>query len=231
MTATEPIQLVVFDVAGTTVMDGDLVIDAMEQALRHAEVPANREAVRALMGLPKPIAIRQLLNRHADRVTEVDRLVDDVSKDFLRHLMEGYRTAPVAEAPGACDVFRHLHARGIKVALDTGFSRCVLDLLLDRLKWTATGLVDCSVASDEVAHGRPAADLIQRAMHATGVVRPAAVAKVGDTPADIQSGRAAECGFVVAVTYGTHSRRELMAHHPDVAIDALSDLVPLVTSR
>jgi phosphoglycolate phosphatase-like HAD superfamily hydrolase len=68
-------------------------------------------------------------------------------------------------------------------------------------------------------------------MHETGIVSPGAVAKVGDTPADIHSGRAAECGFVIAITHGTHTRDELMAHHPDLAIDALSDLLPLVTSR
>ena len=65
----------------------------------------------------------------------------------------------------------------------------------------------------------------------TGVVDPRAVVKVGDTPADIQSGRAAGCGHVVGVAYGTHSRAELEPFGPDAVIDRLSHLVPLVEGR
>ena len=58
-------QLVVFDVAGTTVFDGDIVIDAVDDALKHCNVRVNRDAIRALMGVPKPVAIRTLLSRAA----------------------------------------------------------------------------------------------------------------------------------------------------------------------
>ena len=147
-------------------------------------------------------------------------------------MIERYRIAEcVREIEGAMFVFAALRDRGIKVALDTGFSRPILDVLLDRLGWTAPDAIDCSVTSDEVAHGRPAADLIRRAMQLTGVVDPRTVMKVGDTPADIESGRAAGCGCVVGVAYGTHSRAELERHRPDAVIDALPNLVPLVEER
>ena len=42
------------------------------------------------------------------------------------------------------------------------------------------------------------------------------------------SGRAAACGYVIGVGYGTHSRAELERHHPDAVIEQLFDLVPLV---
>jgi phosphonatase-like hydrolase len=227
---TKP-QLVVFDVAGTTVFDGDIVIDAVADALESRGVQVERDAIRALMGVPKPVAIRTLLDQHGRGGDGADRLAHDVHEVFLERVIERYRHATgVREIDGAAAVFAALHRHGIKVALDTGFSRPILDVLLDRLGWTTPGFIDCSVTSDEVVHGRPAADLIRRAMHLTSVAEARAVVKVGDTPADIQSGRAAACGFVVGVAYGTHSRAELERHRPDVVIERLSSLVPLVAS-
>ena len=55
-----------------------------------------------------------------------------------------------------------------KVALDTGFTRAIADVILARLGWDST-VVDASVASDEVERGRPYPDLIYRAMASTGV--------------------------------------------------------------
>ncbi len=227
-----PIELVVFDVAGTTVMDGDFVIDAMDEALRTADVHVERDAIRARMGLPKPVAIRTLLRDHSERKWDADHLIDDVHSHFLSRLIDGYRERhDIQEAAGASDVFAALHERGVKVALDTGFSRAVLDVLLERLRWQASGLIDCSVTSDEVSHGRPAPDLIRRAMQLTAVADSAAVMKVGDTPADLESGFAAACGQVVGVSYGTHSKRELQRLYAVPVLSRLADLLPLLAGE
>ena len=225
-------QLVVFDVAGTTVFDGDIVIDAVDDALKARGVRVERDAIRALMGVPKPVAIQTLLRQHGDRGDDAGTLAHDVHAVFLERVIERYRQASgVREIDGAAAVFAALHDHGIKVALDTGFSRPILDVLLDRLGWTTPDVIDCSVTSDEVARGRPAPDLIRRAMQLTRVADARVVVKVGDTPADIESGQAAACGYVVGVSYGTHSRAELERLRPDVVIDRLSDLIPLVVSE
>ena len=62
----------------------------------------------------------------------------------------------------------------------------------------------------------------------TNILDSRVVVKVGDTPSDIRSGRAAGCGLVVGVSYGTHTRGELLRHVPDAVIDDLGELLPLV---
>src|SRR5204863_826165 len=96
------------------------------------------------------------------------------------------------------------------------------------LGWNAGSLLDATVASDEVEHGRPHADLVIRAMSLTGVTEPKKVAKVGDTPSDLQEGHAAGCGLVVGVTNGTHTREELLAHFHTHLISSLRELPALV---
>ena len=50
------------------------------------------------------------------------------------------------------------------------------------------------------------------------------VAKVGDTPADLEEGRNAGCGLIVGVTQGTHHRRDLEVYPHTHLIDTISDI-------
>jgi phosphonatase-like hydrolase len=224
-----PIELVVFDMAGTTVYDGDTVHNALLAALAGAGIVATRDEVNAVMGMPKPVAIRRLASTH--RATPPpDEELAAIYADFERLMLTYYRTDPsVRETDGAESVFRELRARGIKVALDTGFRRAIVDAILSRLGWDST-VIDASVASDEVDRGRPHPDLIHRAMEATGVRDVTHVAKVGDTPADLLEGDAAGCRLVVGVTTGSHARAELEGHPHTHLIASLRELPVIVAA-
>ena len=113
-------------------------------------------------------------------------------------------------------------------ASNTGFSRPIVTAILERLGWTDSSLVDGVVASDEVRHGRPHADMIIRAMALSGVQDCKAVAKVGDTPSDLHEGAAAGCGLIIGVTNGTHTREQLMPHPHTHLIMSLEPLPKLI---
>ncbi len=147
------IALVVFDMAGTTVRDDDAVNRCLQTALAAGGVQVTRDEVNAVMGRPKPEAIAALWSQKRGTgaaPAEVTRLHDN----FLRAMIEFYRTdAGVGEVPGASGLFRQLHEEGIAVALDTGFSREIVDVILQRLGWDLPGVLDATVASDEVRRG------------------------------------------------------------------------------
>jgi phosphonatase-like hydrolase len=220
-------KLAVFDVAGTTVLDGDAVLACLRDALEE-RIPISPQEVRGVMGLPKPLAIRQLLSASGTLDGEaLDAAVDETHRAFRVAMIEHYRDGAIAQADGARRVFAALQGAGIRVVLDTGFSRDILDTVLRRLGWADGTTIDVSIASDEVERGRPHPDLIYRAMALTGVAEPGMVVKIGDTPADMEQGLAAGCGLVVGVTYGTHAREQLQ--RPGVhIIDRLPDLLPLL---
>jgi phosphonatase-like hydrolase len=124
-----------------------------------------------------------------------------------------YATDPaVREVPGAAAVFEQLRKAGIKVALCTGFSRRVVEVLLGRLGWHVPEVIDAVVASDEVAQGRPSPDMIRRLMARLDIVDAGKVAKVGDTEADLAEGVNAGCGLVIGVTTGSYTAELLRAH-------------------
>ena len=229
-----PFELVVFDMAGTTVHDGDAVHRCLGAALATvAGCETSRDAVNAVMGIQKPVAIRDLLRRYGRPGEAADGdLVGRVHDDFARRMLSHYRTDPsVREIDGASDVFRSLRAAGVRVGLDTGFDRTIAGAILERLGWTGGGLVDATVTADEVPAGRPAPHMIFRLMELTGVQRVAGVVKVGDTPSDLHEGHNAGCGRVVGVTGGSHTADELRSHPHTHLIGTVRDLLTKLAER
>jgi phosphonatase-like hydrolase len=129
--------------------------------------------------------------------------------------------------PYAVELFQQLRKAGVKVALDTGFSRPIVDAILARLGWDER-LLDATVASDEVTRGRPHADLALRAMKLTGVQDAQRVAKVGDTPSDLLEGTSAGCRWVIGVTNGTHTRDQLASFPHTNLVNGLREVTALL---
>ena len=65
-------------------------------------------------------------------------------------------------------------------------------------------------------------------MSLCGISIAAAVAKVGDTPADLLEGTAAGCGLVIGITSGSHTRTALAAHPHTHLIDHLSEVCSII---
>jgi phosphonatase-like hydrolase len=202
-----PIQLVVFDMAGTTVHDDDGVNRCIREALRAFGVEAAAADVNRVMGLPKPQALAELIETYG-RTEDLGPRVEEIHRELVRRSIEFYASDPsVREVEGASAMFDRLRSEGIRIAVNTGFNRAITDVILGRLGWV--GRVDASIASDEVAQGRPHPDMIRELMKRFEISNPTLVAKVGDTPADLEEGRNAGCGLNVGVTCGTHTRAEL----------------------
>ena len=223
------IQLAVFDLAGTTVNDPDGVCNCLRAALSAVGVESSREQVNLVMGIPKPDAIRRLIQQ-ANREDLLDQIMS-IHSDFSERMIQFYETSDeVYEIPGTSEVFRSLHEMGVKVAVNTGFDRRITQALLDRLGWESDGLIDASITSDEVENGRPAADMIQSLMKQLGIDDSKNVAKIGDTPADLLEGVNAKCGLIIGVTEGSHTEAQLKEHEHHHLIANVTGAPSLISS-
>lgn len=225
------IKLAVFDMAGTTIHDENNVAKAFQSALNsHGYPSVTLQEANEKMGYSKPQAIRELLEIHEPDAAKItDQLIDEIHSDFVKGMLNYYETDPAIRAVDDAEmVFDALHAMGIKVGLDTGFSRDITDIILKRVGWDKGNYIDASAASDEVPQGRPFPFMIQKIMADLGIDDPKQVIKIGDTEVDINEGHNAGCLMSIGVTSGVFSAEELIPHNPTQLIGSLSELVDLI---
>lgn len=223
------VQLVVFDLAGTTVRDQGNVAVAFMEALQEFGITVPAPEVNTVMGFRKKDAIRMLLDKFYTQSAGDEELIGKIHETFTRSMVDFYeQDQELKPLPHAEETFLWLKQQGVKVALDTGFTRAITDTILKRLNWQNKGLIDFVISSDEVPEGRPHPYMIEAIMKALEVADTAAVVKVGDTEVDVHEGRNAGCGLVVSVTTGAYTRKQLEQYQPDKIIDSLAELPSLI---
>lgn len=215
------IQLAVFDMAGTTVNDRDEVYRVLREATEREGADYSDATFQEWMGTEKKWAIRNLLE--VGGVEPTEERVDKSWAWFREELRRTYTDNPPTPLPGVEDALRTLRSRGVKVGLTTGFSREIVDLILDAMGWKVGETVDATAAGDEVEAGRPEPHLIRAIMAATGVTDPAAVISAGDTAADVRSAQAAGVTSVGVLT-GHVSAAEFTELGADLILDSVADL-------
>jgi phosphonatase-like hydrolase len=217
--------LVVFDIAGTTVVDKGNVADSFIAAFQQHGFDIPREAINEVMGYRKIEAIQQLLSRFYGSSVSNQALIDKIHTTFEETMLQFYMAdKDLAPLPFTEETFHWLQNKGIKVALNTGFTRYITEGIMYKLSWKNNPLIDATICSDEVPQGRPAPFMIQTLMEQLGVDDASKIVKVGDTEVDVLEGRNAACGLVVSVTTGAYTRYQLETYHPDHIIDSLSEL-------
>lgn len=199
-----PIQLVVFDMAGTTIEDDGAVLKCLVETARQYDLPGTPDELNALMGLNKREVFALLATRiHPADPAQAERLADTALAMFISQMKAAYQ-AHLTPVPGAEETFVFLRARGIKIATDTGFDATIGGLIMERLNWPGR-LIDLAVYSSDVSRGRPAPYMIFRAMERLGILDVRQVMKIGDSPADLEEGTNAGCGEVIGVLSGAHT--------------------------
>ncbi len=237
------IQLVVFDMAGTTVRDRSEVEHCFANAARRTGLEASTERIKALQGLPKLEVVHLLWEESiGEQHPEYADRVSTTYAAFRHDLEEHYQKAAILPTDGALEAFAWLRAHHIHVALTTGFYRKVADLILRKLGWDSyldpvthasdhpESPIHLSLTPDETGQGRPHPDMILRAMKFFDIRDPKSVVKVGDTPSDLQAGARAGVGLNVGVTNGTHTRTQLTRYPHHRLIGSLLELPDIIAS-
>ena len=217
------VKLVVFDLAGTTVRDNGEVPASFLSVLHRHGVQVSDEQVENVRGSSKRQAVFDLLPESDNRSIRAKEIYDS----FQAELGARYRRDGVEPVDGAEDVFTELRENGVRVVLNTGFDRDITSLLLTTLKWDG-GLVDAIVCGDDVAHGRPAPDLIFAAMNAVEVHDAQSVANVGDTVRDLQAAQIAGVKWNIGVLSGAHSLERLQRVPHTHLLDSVAQLPDLL---
>jgi len=237
------IEMVMFDLSGTTVEDDTGVRDCLYRAAVEFNLNTTPDEILQNMGTNKIHLYQFLIAR--DRGQDID--IRDFEKiknpdtheaavevfDRYQEIMVDHYMTNVKEVPGAADVFRWCHENGIKVATDTGFHRVVVEAIMEGLGWVKDGLVDLAVDVEHVPGqiGRPAPFMLFYAMTTLNVQSVHHVIKVGDTPADMLEGRNAGVRGVVGVMSGPRPVTAWGKYWHTHVIESVAELPQLIESE
>jgi phosphonatase-like hydrolase len=212
------VELICFDMAGTTVLDNGLVLEAFRRTIEDLEVsPDETESAEAYvietMGQSKIEVFTALFGERATLANEA----------FERNFVESAQELGVSEIPGARSTVETLRDVGLQVALTTGFSPSTREALIDVLGWS--DLFDLRVSPADVGRGRPAPDMLWWCALKSQVTAASSLMVVGDTASDMVAGLRAGAGYCVGVLSGNDDQARLIANGADDVIDSVVDLL------
>lgn len=191
----ESLGLVVFDWAGTTVDYGCRApVVAFAKVFQRRGIEITMGQAREPMGMEKRAHIeavgkmeevgRQWLQQYGRTMSDAD--IDAMFADFVPLLLEvlGEHSDII---PGVSEAVQWLRRHNIKVGASTGYFKEAADVVAQSA--AALGFIpDWSISATEVPTGRPAPWMIFRVMEELQVYPPQAVANVGDTVVDVETG-------------------------------------------
>lgn len=212
---------IVLDFDGVIAKSMELHAEAYRRTLDPFGVPVADQDIFIREGARSETIIRDLLQANGKRLTDekVQELADQKQKTFES-------LGPVSVYEGADDMVRKLDRGGIKLGLVTGTRRKNLDDLIPKLlpKFHAV------LAQDAYTRDKPDPEPYTKTAEALGI-EPGSCAALENAVRGVESAKAAEYGWVVAITTTTKkpvlgtAGADVVVHDHAAAADALLDWV------
>ncbi len=203
---------VLFDLDGTVVDSGAIILASMRHATREVlgRDYSDEELLQAVGGPGLEAQMSALAPEHVERLVTVYRAHNEPLHDELEACV------------GMEDVLVRLHSAGRRLGIVTAKRRATVELAFDRVP--LGHLFETVVGGDETERHKPDPEPLLLAAERLGA-DPADTAYVGDSPFDVRAAKAAGM-FAVAVTWGRiHDRSRLEAEQPDAIADTAEELL------
>jgi len=204
--------VVLFDLDGTVVDSGAIILASMRHAMREVlgSEHTDEELMQAVGG---PGLEAQMAVFAPDRIDELVRV-------YRAH------NEPLHDELEACigmeDVLVRLHAEGRRLGIVTAKRRSTVELAFARVP--LSHLFETVVGGDETERHKPDPEPLLLAAERMGA-DPAQTAYVGDSPFDVGAAKAAGM-YAIAVTWGRiHDRERLEQAEPDAIVDSAEELL------
>jgi pyrophosphatase PpaX len=207
--------VVLFDLDGTVVDSGAIILASMRHATREVlgSEHTDDELMRAVGG---PGLEAQMAAFAPDRIEElvtVYRAHNEPLHDELEACV------------GMSDVLVRLHEEGRRLGVVTAKRRATVELAFASVP--LGHLFETVVGGDETEKHKPDPEPLLLAAQRMGA-DPKKTAYVGDSPFDVGAAKAAGM-FAIAVTWGRiHDRAKLEQAEPDAIVDTAEELLELV---
>lgn len=211
---------ILFDVDGTLAGSVELFYEVALEVLRLAGLPPRpREDVYALMRVGHPSLLEQLFPPdYPDVAATVRRIQDDHMDEWLRRYHE-----ETEAIPGSVALLHDLHGQGFRLGIATSSGRALP--FLDT--WGVRHLFGAIVGREDVERHKPHPEPLVACLAGLRL-DPGAAMYVGDSPIDIQAGKAAGLPTVGVLT-GTSTTAILHQEGADYVLPSVAELPGLLS--
>jgi pyrophosphatase PpaX len=215
MTSVVRFPVVLFDLDGTVVDSGGIILASMRHATREVlgEEFGDDELMQAVGG------------------PGLEAQMEVFAPDQVEELVRVYRAhnEPLHEELEACagmeEVLVRLHEEGRRLGVVTAKRRSTVELAFARVP--LAHLFETIVGGDETERHKPDPQPLLLAAERMGA-DPRETAYVGDSPFDVMAAKAAGM-YAIAVTWGRiHDRARLEQAEPDAIVDSAAELLEYV---
>ena len=208
--------VVLFDLDGTLIDSGPIIVASMKHAAREVlgrEV--EEEILTAAIGGPGLVA-----QMHALDPQRVDDLVEAyrAHNEPLHEQLEAFREV--------IEVLPLLRAQGRRLGIVTAKRRATVGLAFDRLPGLEE-YFDVLIGAEDTERHKPDPDPVLEALRRLDA-RPEEAAYVGDSPFDIRAAKAAGVHSVAVAWGGIHAAESLRVEEPDVLVDHAQELLDVL---
>ncbi|MCL2816372.1 MAG: 2-aminoethylphosphonate--pyruvate transaminase [Oscillospiraceae bacterium] len=193
------IKAVVFDWAGTTIDYGSFApVKGFIDGYKSIGIDITSEMARKPMGLLK-----------LDHTREIAKMLDNpISEEQILKVYSVFEQILFENIENHCDIKDHvaktvetLRECGIKIGSTTGYTSAMMEKVLPKAAEQGYS-PDFCIAPDQTAKGRPYPYMIWENMKKFEIINPREIIKIGDTAADIEEGKNANC-WTVGIIMGS----------------------------
>ena len=216
-------KLAIFDMAGTVINENGAVYTTLYGTMYDFGLNITPADIKPWHGANKYEVLDHFLTKESAQ-SEFGTRQKQLRTLFNDNLKQVYfsRKSVSLINPHVPQLFESMRNNGVRVALNTGYSRDIQLAIINNLNMG--GMIDDHIASDEVRRGRPYPDMIHKLMINNDIEDPSRVMKVGDTMNDILEGKWAGCAKVYGVLSGAGMENELKDAGASEVINSIMDL-------
>jgi len=221
------IRMVVFDMAGTTIDENNMVYKCVQKALNNHGIAATLEQVlHHGAGKEKQHAIKDVYTEVMQDIPNIET-ISTIYLTFQELLTDAYDIMEMKLFDGLKPTLFFLQKRSIKIVFNTGYTHEVASKILSKVDFVKGKDIDLLVTADMVTNSRPAPDMVTYALQYYNF-KPWECIKVGDSAIDILEGKNAKVKYAIGITTGAQTYDQLKTENPDFIIHNLREIIPII---
>jgi phosphonatase-like hydrolase len=217
------IKLIVCNMGGTTVNESVIIYKTLFNTIKGFNIYIEDNAIQKWYGTNKTEVLQYYINndneyRHNETI--LPQMLDKFKKEIKKSYFEEGNIKLMD--PKIPELFNLLRDKGIKIALNTGYSRDIQEGIIQKLEMDK--FIDGYISSEDVSYGKPKPFMIQKLMKHFNIDDPNHVIKIGDSINDILEGKNSKCNMSVGVLSGTENKKKLIDNGADIVLKNIMHL-------